>query len=137
MSLQHSKQIYPIERIIAAATYLTTGLAGFVWLIVAAIFKKNTTQFLQFHIFQSIFVSLAFYLATYLLGLVYIILYRIPLINAIPYFINMPLPFLFGLSIIQAIVGTVVLYLTITAFLGMYSYLPWFSNIINKNIGRR
>ena len=68
---------------------------------------------------------------------VYAILYRIPLINAIPYFANMPLPFLFGLSAIQGLTTALILYLAITSFMGLYSYIPWVSDIININTGRK
>ena len=131
-----SKEIYPIERIISAATYLTAGGVGFVWLIIAALMKKRVTPFLMYHIMQSIFLAIAYFLLTTLCELTYVILYRIPLINAIPYFINMPLPFLFGLSIVQGITTGIILYLAITAFMGQYSYFPWVSDIINQNTGR-
>lgn len=135
--MQHSNQVYPIERILSAATYMTAGGVGFIWLIIAAIFKKRVTPFLMYHILQSIFISIAYYLLTILCQLVYVILYRIPLFNAIPYFINMPLPFAFGLSVIQLITTTIILYLAITSFMGYYSYFPWVSDIIDQNTGRR
>ncbi len=131
-----SKKPYPIERILSAATYLTAGGVGFVWLIIAAFTKKHVTQFLMYHILQSIFVSILFFLISILGELIFMILYRIPLINAIPYLINLPLPFLFDLSIIQTLTTTVILYLAITAGLGYYSYLPWVSDIIRQNTGR-
>ena len=99
--------------------------------------KKNVTQFLMYHILQSIFLSIAYFLLATFAELIYVILYRIPLINAIPYFINMPLPFVFGLSIVQTITTAVILYLAITAGMGMYSYIPWVSDIINQNTGRK
>ncbi len=132
-----SRQVYPIERIISAASYLTAGGAGFVWLIIAALLKKHVTQFLLYHIMQSIFLSIAYFLLTVFAELIYVILYRIPLINAIPYFINMPLPFLFGLSVIQTLTTAIILYLAITAGMGLYSYFPWVSDIINTNVGRK
>lgn len=135
--MQPSKQIYPIERLISAASYLTAGGAGFVWLIIAAIMKKHVTSFLMYHIMQSIFLSIAYFLVATFADLIYVILYRIPLINAIPYLINMPIQFLFGLSIIQTFTTAVILYLAITAGMGMYSYIPWFSDIINQNTGRK
>lgn len=136
-SLQPSKQIYPIEKIISAASYLTAGGAGFIWLLVAAILKKHVTPFLMYHILQSIFLSIAYFLLTEFAKLIYVILYRIPVINAIPYYLNMPIPFLFGFSIIQSFTTLVILYLAITAFMGLYSYIPWVSDIINTNTDRR
>lgn len=135
--MQPSKQIYPIERLISALSYLTAGGAGFVWLLIAALMKKHVTQFLLYHILQSIFLSILYFLIATFADLIYVILYRIPLINAIPYFINMPLPFLFGLSILQGLTTAVILYLAITAFCGIYSYIPWVSDIINTNTGRK
>jgi len=131
--LQISRKPYPIERILSAGTYLTAGGVGFVWLIIAAFARKNVTKFLMYHILQSIFLSIAFFLLSVLGQLVYVILYRIPLINAIPYLLNMPISFLLGLSIIQVFTTTIMLYLAITSAMGYYSYLPWVSNIIKGN----
>lgn len=133
--MQTSKKIYPIERILSVGTYLTAGGIGFVWLIIAAFLKKRVTPFLMYHIMQSIFISILFFLLSILGNLIYVILYKIPLINAIPYFINMPLPFLFGLSLIQCFTTTIILYCAIMAGAGYYSYLPWVSDIIKGNTG--
>lgn len=131
-----SKKPYPIERLLSAATYLTAGGVGFVWLILTALCKKRVTQFALYHIMQSIFISILFFLLSVLGNLIYVILYRIPLINAIPYLINMPISFLFGLSIVQLFTTTVILYLAIMAGMGYYSYLPWVSDIIKGNTSR-
>lgn len=132
--MQISNKPYPIERILSAGTYLTAGFIGFVWLVIAALTKKRVTQFLMYHIMQSIFLSITFFLLSVLGNLVYVILYRIPLINAIPYLLNMPL--VLNLSIIQLFTTTIILYLAITSFMGYYSYLPFVSDVIKGNIGR-
>ena len=132
--MQPSKQIYPIERLISAlSSFANINEYGFI----AALMKKHVTPFLLYHILQSIFLSILYFLIATFADLIYVILYRIPLINAIPYFINMPLPFLFGLSILQGLTTAVILYLAITAFCGIYSYIPWVSDIINTNTGRK
>lgn len=135
-SLQNFNEPYPIEKILSAASYLTAGFAGFAWLVIAAITKKSVRPFLMYHIMQSIFLSILFFLISLLGEMVYVILYRIPLINAIPYFINMPIPFLFGLSFIQLCTTAVIFYLAVTSFMGMYSYIPWVSDIIKGNTQR-
>ena len=127
--------MYPIERIISFSTYLTAGGVGCVWLIIAELLKKRVTKFLMYHIFQSIFISILFFLIYNLIGFVSIILYKIPVINVIPYLINLPISFLFNLSIVQACTTFIILYLAITSGLGYYSYLPWVSNIIKANPG--
>ncbi len=127
---------YAIERILSAATYLTAGGVGFIWLIIAAVLRKHITPFLMYHILQSIFLSILFFLISILGELIYIILYRIPVINSIPYWLSLPLPFVFNLSIVQAFTTLVILYLAITSFMGLYSYIPWVSDIIRQNTGR-
>lgn len=133
--MQISKNPYPIERILSAGTYLTAGGVGFVWLIIAAFLKKQVASFLMYHIMQSIFISILFFLVSVLGNLVFVILYKIPIINAIPYLINMPLTFLFNLSLVQMFTTVIILYLAISAGMGYYSYLPWVSNIIKGNTG--
>lgn len=132
--MQISKKPYPIERILSCTTYLTAGGVGFVWLIIAAFLRKNVTQFLMYHIMQSIFISILFYLISVLSGFLFIIIAKIPIINIIPYFLNMPISLFLNLSIIQIFTSAVILYLAITSGLGYYSYLPWVSNIIKCNI---
>lgn len=133
--MQISKKPYPIERILSVATYMTAGGVGFVWLIIAAFLRKQVTSFLMYHIMQSIFISILFFLISILGELVFVILYKIPLINTIPYVINMPIPFAMGLSLVQLLTTTIILYLSITSGLGYYSYLPWISDIIRGNTG--
>ena len=49
----------PIERIIAPLSYITMGMVGFIWLIIGLFTKARLKPFLQYHIFQSIFIALA------------------------------------------------------------------------------
>ncbi len=133
--MQTSKNPYPIERILSAASYLTAGGVGFVWLIIAAFMRKQVTPFLMYHIMQSIFISILFYLLSVLGGLLLVIIYKIPVINLIPVILNAPLTIFFNLSILQIFTTTIILYLAITASMGYYSYLPWISDIIKGNTG--
>lgn len=132
-SLQTSRNPYPIERLLSAATYLTAGGVGFVWLILAAIFRKTVTNFLMYHILQSIFISLLCGVLLIFFDFIDIIIKKIPIICNIPYLLNMPLSFVFNLSILQVFSTTIILYLAITSFLGLYSYLPYISDIVKGN----
>ena len=133
--------INPMERIISAASYLTAGLAGFLWLILAAILKKTVKSFLMYHIMQSIFISIVYFLFIELYKLLFVILVKIPLINSLFLFFNSvvfnPLPLFWGMSLMQVFTSAVILYLIITSFMGMYSYIPYISNIIKSNTGIR
>ena len=127
-----------IDRIISPLTYLTMGMAGFIWLIVSLFTKVKMGRFLQYHIFQSIFIALAFAVLSILIGWISNFLSFIPLINKlvaqITFLLNMPL--LFGYSLIQSVIYTFLIYLAGTSLLGKYSYIPYVSDLIDQNISR-
>lgn len=131
------KKPYLIERLLSALTYMTAGGVGFVWLIIAVLLRKKVTNFLMYHILQSIFLSILFYLLSILTQMIFVILYKVPLINNIPILLNSPISFLFGFSILQLMTTTIIFYLVVTSFLGFYSYIPWVSDIIKVNTGQR
>ena len=79
---------YLIERLVAALSYLTMGMVGFVWLIIGLFTKASLKPFLKYHIFQSIFISLGFAVISIFVGWVSNILSFIPLINKLVAQIN-------------------------------------------------
>ena len=127
---------YMIEKIIATLTYLTMGMVGFIWLIVGLFTKARLKPFLQYHIFQSIFISLAFAVLSTLISWISNLLSFIPIINRIvaqiTFLLNMPL--IFDYSLLQSVIYIFIIYLAVTAFIGKYSYIPWVSDIIDQNI---
>ncbi len=127
---------YMIERIIAALTYLTMGMVGFIWLIIGLFTKARLKPFLQYHIFQSIFISLAFAVLSILVSWLSNILSFIPIVNRIvaqiTFLLNMPL--IFDYSLLQTVIYIFLIYLAATAFIGKFSYIPWVSDIIDQNI---
>ncbi len=128
-----------VERIVASLSYLTMGMAGFIWLIASLFTNARVKPFLQYHIFQSIFISLGFTVLSLFIGFLSNILSFIPLINKlvaqIAFLLNMPM--LFGYSLIQVVIYALLIYLAGTSFLGKYSYIPWVSDVIGQNITRR
>lgn len=132
----HSSEPLLIEKIIAALSYFTLGFVGFIWLLVGIFTKNNLRPFLKYHIFQSIFISIAYFLFGALLGLVMNILSVIPFVNQLvlqfTFYLNAPL--FLGFSLIQVLVYSVIFYLMITCLQGQYSYLPWISEIIKANV---
>ena len=132
---QYNNTVNPIERVIAALSYLTAGIAGIVWIIIAAVMKKTIRSFLMYHISQSIFIYFAYYLLLIFCGLAE----KIPLINSIVFllgaFLGAPLPLFWGLSILQVLTSAFIIYLTLTSFMGLYSYVPWVSDIMKNNLG--
>mgnify|MGYP001513345949 FL=1 len=135
-SYNNSENPYMIERIVAALTYPTMGMIGFIWLILGLITKARPRAFTLYHIYQSIFLSIAYVVLSLLIGIVVNILSYVPLINKlvaqIVFWTNAPV--FFGYSIIQTIIYAIILYLALFAFMGRYSYFPWVSEIIKENL---
>lgn len=129
---------YFIERIVAGLTYLTMGMVGFIWLIIGLFTKARLKPFLQYHIFQSIFISLGVAVLSIFVGFLSNILSVIPFVNKvvaqINFLLNMPL--IFDYSILQTVIYVFLAYLAVTAFMGKFSYIPWVSDIIDQNISR-
>lgn len=128
-----------IERIIVILNYITFGIVGFIWLIINALLKGRLSPFLQYHIFQSFFLVMLYWLVTVFISLIAQILSFIPLINVlvlkILFYFNAPI-FFGQYSIISGTVSLVILYLVLSSLQGKYSYIPWVSDIINRAIRR-
>ena len=127
---------YFMEKLVSALSYLTMGFVGFIYLVIVILTKKHLKPFLKYHIFQSIFISIGYYLLTIFIGLVCNILLFIPLINKITTMIlyYTTINIIFGCSIIGLFVYAVLFYLVITSFQGKYAYIPWVSDIIKMNV---
>ena len=128
------------ERIIAVLSYVTSGIVGIIWLLLATITKSNLKPFLKDHIMQSIFLMLLYYLAAHLLIFILNILAYVPFFNAIistlNFFLNISLVNLgpFHMSIINIFIFLFIIYLSIGTLRGRYVYIPWVSNVIKGNI---
>lgn len=125
-----------LEKVIASLSYITMGLVGFIWLLIGIFTKNNLRPYLKYHVFQSIFISIAYFLASALLGLIMSILSVIPLVNQlvlqITFYFNAPI--IVGFSLIQLAVYAVIAYLVVTCIQGQFSYLPFISEIIEANV---
>ena len=130
---------FMIEKIVSALSYITMGFVGFIYMLLGLFTRAQLRPFTQYHIFQSIFISIAFFLLNYICGFILSILSYVPFINKlvaqITFLLNMPI--LFAYSIIQIVVYGIILYLAITSFMGIYSRIPFISDIIDQNTGRR
>ena len=130
---------YLIDRVVASLSYITMGMVGFVWLIVCLFTNAKLKPFLQYHIFQSIFISLGFTVLSLFIGFLSNILSVMPFINRlvapIAFLLNMRL--LFDYSLMQVVIYAFIFYLAITSLLGQFSYIPWVSDVIGQNISRR
>lgn len=129
---------YVIERIVVSLSYLTMGFIGFIWLVLGAFTKHQSSNFVRYHIFQSIFISILLFIINLLLGIIGDVLGIIPfvkvLVQNIYYLFNIPI--FINYSIIQIVFYLFLLYLMITSAMGIYTYVPFVSDIISQNVGR-
>ena len=129
---------YLIERIVVSLSYLTMGFIGFIWLILGAFTKSQSSSFVKYHIFQSIFISILLFILNVLLGIINDVLSVIPIIKVftqqIYYLFNAPM--FLNYSLIQVLMYLFIAYLMITSALGVYTYVPFVSDIISQNVGR-
>lgn len=125
-----------VERVIAAASYISSGWIGFFWLIIAFYTKNRIRPFLKFHVFQSIFISFLFFILSVFVGLITNGLGIIPgfggLMLNIAYFFNKAV--FFNFSLIQTIMIALNIYLAVMSLFGEYGRVPWVSDIIKENV---
>lgn len=124
-----------MEKLIAAATYIFP-LIGFVYLVIAALLKKDIKQFLKFHIFQSIFLAFTIWIVvagiTFAMNLISYIPIVKNIVGIVTFLLNTPI--LFGFSVVTFVYLLFIVYLVIGVFKGTYSYIPWVTNIIKANL---
>ena len=84
---------------------------------------------------------MAYFIILKLYKLVFIIFAKVPLFNSLIFafdnVINGSIGIFYGFSLLQIAEVAVLSYLVVTSFMGMYSYIPWVSDIINGNNGRK
>ncbi|MEW5818826.1 MAG: hypothetical protein AB1782_01430 [Cyanobacteriota bacterium] len=125
------------DKLISAASYLTMGLAGFVWLIVVTIQKAYIKPFLKYHILQSIFLSVILAVLSMVFNIISRASSLIPVVSDIVntlLFYLVQAPIIFGFPLLSFMIAIVVVYLTVFAVMGKYSYIPWFSDNIRQMI---
>lgn len=127
------------ERLLVAVNYFSFGLVGFIYLVINAIRGGRLTPFMQYHIFQSFFLVMFYWLLTVFISLIAQILSFVPFINIlvlkILFYFNTP--FILGrYSLVSGTVSLIILYLAFTSFQGLYSYVPWVSDVIKRSIRR-
>ncbi len=139
--MQHNTfQIKPIEKIISILSYLTMGIVGLIWIIIAYACKKNLKYFLMYNVAQSMVISIILALIKLVLDILIPFLWLLPIINYIANFLN----FLISVKIIRLyfpgisftafefIVFVLLIYLIIGVLLGRIFYVPGLTKLMKK-----
>lgn len=120
------------DRIVSCLTYLSAGWVGMIVLVLFYFKKRKPSIFLQYNVFQSIFISLLFFVIGMTLGLIFKMLSFIPfldyLVAQVSFIFNVPV--IFNYSIIQAFTTCLILYMAILSAMGKYPRVYWVSRRI-------
>ena len=131
-------QVVPFfERLIAVFTYLTTGIVGLLWIILAQISGKRLKYFVKFHAYQSIILAFLYLLVSIALKLLLAVGVKIPFLGTyiyLLYFYIFDFKFIFGVSIVDFIVLVVLAYLVIVSLLGKEGNIQKLSDMIRKQV---
>ena len=125
------------EKILSVLSYMTFGIIGFFWLLLANWKKKKIKYFLNYHIYQSIFLAVVLTLLNYIFELIFLICSKIPFIDTISAQINYYLSikiisFLgFETTLVYFAVLLLKIYLITSVILGKYFYIPFVTKVIN------
>ena len=80
--MQHNSfKVSPIEKIISILSYITMGIIGLVWLLIAHFSNKKLRYFLMYNIVQSMIIAIFLAILKLILNIIFSILSIIPFIN--------------------------------------------------------
>lgn len=116
------------EKIIASLSYLTTGIIGLLWIIISVATSNKIKPFLRFHIYQSILLSILYYVFTLILNLFVAIAIKIPIIGSLVYsvyFYLFNLKLIFGYSIVDFLILLILGYLLLCCIAGKTGNIPF------------
>ena len=126
------------DRIVSVLAYYTCGIFSIIWIVFANVTKRPITPFLNFNLYQAIFLSVALAIISLLYSIAINILAIIPFIGKLAvgfhtFFNEAPIFYSFTLS--GLIVTIILTYLALISLLGKRPHIPMISDIINCNFG--
>lgn len=125
------------DRVLSVLSYLTAGWGGLIVWVIFYFAHINLSKFLKFNIFQSIFISFAYFIIYSLLGLCFYILSHIPIIQIASSYIQLLLfrPIVFSYSFLQLLIVFLIGYCVIYSLMGRYPKIfkvsQWINNMAN------
>lgn len=139
--MQHNSQsVLPIEKIISALSYITMGIVGFIWIIIAYSMKKRLKYFLMYNIVQSMIIAIFLAIFKLVIDIVLSIISLIPFIDFIAAILNiiisfkiLSIPFLhMSFTIIELFIYSLLIYIIWGITLGRMFYIPVLTGIMQK-----
>lgn len=126
------------DRLISMLFYYTFGMFGLIWLIWANVTKNRITRFVNFNIYQSIFLSVIFAVISYIYSIMYDLIVKVPFVGNLLYKFNLfffETPLFFTFTFSGLIITLFLLYIFAMLLMGKIPFLPIISNIVKTNFG--
>lgn len=125
-----------VDRLVAFLSYITAGWFGMIYCIVLFIAKKMPSSFVRYNVFQSIFISLLYFVLSFGFGLILKFLSYIPFLNYLVATITFQFnrPVLFDYSLIQVFMIGLTIYMAMISLLGRRPRVFWVSRIIDNSV---
>ena len=143
IKVQHnSTKILPIEKIISVLSYISMGIAGLIWIIIAYFRKQNLRFFLMYNIAQSMVISIFLALIKIGLDIILSVIAKIPFVDYIAAVIYFLLSFnvirIYGLNIsftlLELLVILLIGYSITGVVLGRIFYIPFLTDLMNRTM---
>lgn len=143
IKVQHnSTKILPIEKILSVLSYISMGIAGLIWIIIAYFRKQNLRFFLMYNIAQSMVISIFLALIKIGLDIILSVIAKIPFVDYIAAVIYFLLSFkvirIYGLNIsftlLELLVILLIGYIITGVVLGRIFYIPFLTDLMNRTM---
>lgn len=134
-NLRNSSGPSLFDKLVCVASYVSMGFVGAIWIIATAILGKRQSQFVKYHAFQSIFISVILALANILFDIILPVINLIPIVNTLVntvVFWVAQAPIVLGFSVIHFSLLTILFYLSVGSIMGKCLELPYISPIVRQ-----
>ncbi len=139
--MPHSNNIIsPIEKIISVLSYVTMGIAGLLWLILAYFLKKKLRYFLMYNIAQSMIIAIILAIFKLLTDIILSLIAKISFLDFIMAIFNLVISFKIirisnsGISftILELLLLMLLGYIIFGILFGRIFYIPYLSDFMKK-----
>ena len=132
----NGSNLTPTERLIGFLCYASGGIVGLIYLVFVNVTRGTVKGVIRFHGYQSIILSILYFVASIILDIL------ISMVKIIPFFGALIQGFVWQLngnpivlgqySLIHSMILILIVYLMIMAFMGRYTNLPWVTNFVRN-----
>ena len=134
--MRRRRSVGIVDRLVSFLSYVSAGWFGMIYCIVLFIGKKMPSMFVRYNVFQSIFISLLYFVLSFGFGLLLKFLSYIPFLNYIVATITFQFnrPVFFDYSFIQTFMIGLTIYMAVISILGRRPRVFWVSKIIDNAV---